>query len=655
MLKPITSTVLQRSRLFLLSSLFILSLLLLCRVLFHLYYHNTFDHISGKELFKIYSGGFYFDLSAMAVINGLFILWMSMPVNSGWQKTHNKIALFIFIVCNALGLALNLFDIAFFDFTHKRLTLEILTFGGSQDDFMNLLPSFLRNYWYLVIIFIVLVLVIRQFGKQYILPAFTQPAQSFKTVAIGSFATLVLWVGLSILNFRGWLAMYPLDMTDAGKFASAQNIPLVLNTPFTFTKSIGHRSITQLQYFSPEESDKIFSPVQYGSSGKSRFVKRNIVIIALESFSKEFTAAANRGVSFTPFIDSIQGESLYFSNAWSNGKQSVQGIPAIMAAIPSLSDMAFTQSAYASNNYKGLAGILSDEHYYTAFFHGCNNGSFNFDAFASQAGYHDYYGRNEYNNEKDYDGCWGIWDEPFLQFTAKKMHGFKEPFHTAIFNISSHQPFKVPEKYKDRFKGDENPLTKAVQYADFSIRLFFEQIKTEPWFKNTIFVFSADHTGLSPHHFFDNLAGQYQIPIMIYDPSQQIARGVDSSTISQSDIMPTLLHLLGYNKPFFAFGNDIYQRPSFAVNYTSGTYNMSQGSYLYSFNGTTGVSLYNYQQDSLLQHNLLNLPQDTVSKKMEKTLKAYLQAYTDGVKNNRMCLQRYPIKTNQGTNPHQGQ
>jgi arylsulfatase A-like enzyme len=588
-------------------------------------------------MLRIYIGGTYFDLSALAVQNALFICWMCIPVSQKWQKTHTRIGLLFFVVFNTLGLALNIFDVAFFDFSHKRLTAEIMRFGGSKDNFLTLIPSFLKSYWYLVLVFIVLLVVITTFSRRYI-SSYASTLYRHKTGWIaGSLLTLVLWMGLMLLNFRGWLALIPIDVTDAGKYATAQNIPLVLNTPFTFAKSLGHHSMPELSYYSGEESQKLYSPVHQPAAAK-RFTKRNVVVIALESFSKEFTGLAGRKESFTPFLDSLSAKSLVFTNAWANGKQSIQGIPAILAAVPSLVDGAFISSLYSGNQYKGLASLLSDEQYYTAFFHGANNGSFNLDAFASQAGYQDYFGRSEYNNEADYDGNWGIWDEAFLQYAGKKMSGFPQPFHTAIFTLSSHHPYPVPDKYKEQFKGNENPLTKAVQYTDHSLRLFFDSIAHQPWFSNTVFVFTADHTGQSSDPFYSNLAGQYQVPVIIFDPSQRIAKGIDNNTLAQCDIMPTLLHLLGYNKPFFALGNDVQQRSSFAVYYTNEYYNMAQDKYLFSFNGTAGISLYNLQQDSLLQHNILHQPEDTVSAGMERTLKAYLQTYTGSIRNNKMIL-----------------
>ncbi|RXK80884.1 LTA synthase family protein [Filimonas effusa] len=646
MVKEIAGTVASRSRLFLHTSVFVLSLFLASRIFFHIYYHNSFSHISFRELLRIYTGGTYFDLSALAVQNVLFIIWMCIPVNPSWQKTHNRIGLLFFAVFNGLGLALNIFDIAFFDFSHKRLTAEIFHFGGAEDNFLALAPAFFKSYWYLIVVFIGFVLIIRYFSRRYIMNYRSVPHHHKLGWITGSILTLVLWMGLMLLNFRGWLALIPIDVTDAGKYATARNIPLVLNTPFTFAKSLGHHSMPQHHYFSDQEAAKHFSPYHNAVAG-SHFNRKNVVVIALESFSKEFTALSGKQQSFTPFLDSLSKESLVFTQAWANGKQSIQGIPAILASVPSVMDGAFISSQYSGNDYRALASLLDAEQYYTAFFHGANNGSFNLDAFASQAGYHDYFGRKEYNNEADYDGNWGIWDEAFLQFAGKKMSGFPQPFHTAIFTLSSHHPFSVPQKYKAQFRGSDNPITKAVQYTDHSLRVFFNSIRNLPWFQNTIFVLTADHTGMSSDPFYSNLAGQYQIPVIIYDPSQQIKKEADTATLAQCDVMPTLLGLMGYQKPYFALGNNVKQRASFAVYYTNESYNMAQGDYLLSFNGYISLSLYNIRQDSLLQHNLLHGPRDTAGPAMEQTLKAYLQYYSGSIRANKMLYansQAWPLK-----------
>ena len=75
----------------------------------------------------------------------------------------------------------------------------------------------------------------------------------------------------------------------------------------------------------------------------------------------------------------------------------------------------------------------------------------NFNAFAKCAGYDIYYGRTEFNNDTHYDGQWGIFDEPFLVNMVSEISNYQTPFLTTVFTLSSHNPYKIPSKYHDKF------------------------------------------------------------------------------------------------------------------------------------------------------------------------------------------------------------
>jgi phosphoglycerol transferase MdoB-like AlkP superfamily enzyme len=143
----------------------------------------------------------------------------------------------------------------------------------------------------------------------------------------------------------------------------------------------------------------------------------------MESLSSEHIGAFNRQVEgyqgYTPFLDSLIDHSIAF-NGFANAKQSIEGLPAIIASIPALMDRPFITSAFAGNSFDALAALLEKKGYETSFFHGGTNGTMDFDRFARASGFKRYYGRNEYDNDMDFDGRWGIFDEPFFQFFAKK-------------------------------------------------------------------------------------------------------------------------------------------------------------------------------------------------------------------------------------------
>ena len=341
---------------------------------------------------------------------------------------------------------------------------------------------------------------------------------------------------------------------------------------------------------------------------------------------------------YTPFIDSLIGQSLTFVNAFSNGKTSIQGIPSIVASTPSWMNEPYISSPYGSNQIKSIAGLLKKQGYYTAFFHGGTNGTMGFDGFSRLAEFDQYFGRTEYNNEKDYDGSWGIWDEEFLQYTANTINHQQQPFFATLFTLTSHHPYPIPEKYKGKFKEGKLPIEKTIAYSDYSLRMFFETAKKMAWFKNTLFILTADHTGITVDRFYQNKVGNNTIPILYYLPESDL-KGIDYTTTQQIDIQPSILDYLNYPFNYFSFGKSVFDSTSThqALMYNSGVYQLVEGNYALEFNGEKATELYNFDTDSLLKQNLI-LKNPEQAKKMEGKAKAIIQMYQQSMIKNKMVI-----------------
>ena len=365
-----------------------------------------------------------------------------------------------------------------------------------------------------------------------------------------------------------------------------------------------------------------------------------MVVIILESFGQEFVGALNpqldggRYKGVTPFLDSLIGVSTTYENSFANGRKSIDGMPSVLSSIPMFVEPFFLTPA-SLNHLSGLARELNGEGYHTAFFHGAQNGSMGFEAFARSTGFGQYYGRTEFDadprfgGENEFDGTWAIWDEPFLQFYAKKMSEMKQPFMTAVFTASSHAPYKVPERYAKQFPEEGGtPLHKCVRYSDMALRKFFETARRQPWYKNTIFVLTADHTSLSTHEEYQTPLGRFRVPIIFFDPSGDMKPGRRPGIAKQIDIMPTLLGYLGFQHPFVAFGNDLTHLPAtlnYEVAYLNGVYVFAQGDYVLLFDGNQTTGVFDYKKDRLMVHNLKGrVPQQAA---MERLLKAIIQSY----------------------------
>ena len=579
--------------------------------------------------------GIRFDFSVIILSNCVFILLFLFPIPLRENKVFKLLLKWLFIIVNSLAMLANCIDFVYFRFTLKRTTSDVFNFLGSGkgNDLGRLLPTFLKDYWYVFFLWALFSIAVYYIYKK------TEKKNNLEWNTkqyIYQFLIYIISIVFFIIGYRGGFQLKPITTVNAVEYTSVKYIPILVNTPFTILKTLDVEGIEPKKYFADDkELAKIYSPYHKGK--KEGFKKLNVFIIALESFSKEYIGGLNgRKVGYTPFLDSLMKESYTFTNAFSDGKKSIEGIPAIVASIPSWSNEPYIFSQYGSNQINSLASLLKKEGYYSAFFHGGDNGTMGFDVFANFAGYDNYYGRKEYNNEKDYDGNWGIWDEEFLQYTANTINKKQQPFFATLFTLTSHHPYNVPDRYKTKFKSGTLEIEKAISYTDFALSKFFETAKKMPWYNNTLFVLSADHTGVSEDSYFNNRIGNYSIPIIYFMPNSNLKR-FDSTTTQHIDIMPSVLDYINYPNPYFAFGTSVFDSTAdhFALNINNDVYQYIQNKYTLQFDGEKSIELCNYMNDSLLKNDLLHKKPDVV-KQMETKAKAIIQTYQQCLINNKM-------------------
>lgn len=618
---------------------FVFALYTICRLLFFIFNYSQFNDITTSELLKLFVFGLRFDSFSIAATNALYILLCMLPFKFYYNKVYSKAISVIFIITNSLAFGLNFIDFVYFPFTQKRTTIEILNyFFSDQVEIGSLLPHFVAEYWYVFLIYIVLIFVMIKI--HYRIKQQEQAVTinlSIKNASASLFIFLC-FASLTVLGIRGGLDERPIVLLDANKYTQAKYVPILINTPFSFLKSSDLNQLEPLNFYSETQLKKIYTPIHEADTGT--FKPMNVCVIILESFSKEFTKAGKLANSYTPFLDSLISQSIFFNNAIANVKTSINGIPAVLSSAPCFTHNHYLNSLYCNNKLQTLPNTLKEKGYYSVFFHGGTNGTLNFNSFADLAGYDKYFGRTEYNNDKDYDGQWGIWDEPFLQRTAKEMNQLKQPFFTSIFTLSSHNPYRVPDKYKGKFPKGPYEITESVGYADYALKQFFNTISKQPWFENTLFVITPDHTSVSDNAFFSNLVGQYSIPVLLYHKGikpEQIEH-----TVQQIDIMPTILDYLNYDKPFYALGKSMVKeskQPS--LFFLDANYGCIQDSFFYILSNYQFIEKYNFKNDSLLKNNL---PLNKADEDLLNYCKAYIQTYTNDVINNKTHL--YQTNTN---------
>ena len=613
------------------------------------------DTLTTSHLLELLRGGVVFDTTAILYTNALWVVMMLLPISRKENPVYQRVCKWVFVVINTVALIVNLCDTVYFQYTLRRTTTTVFNEFSNENNLTGIFGQEALSHWYF---FVLTAVIICALVKLYVMPRLDYRTLNWKTYAVATFLELLAFVPFCIAGMRGgWTRdVRPITISNVNNYCDRPTeAGIVLNTPFSLIRTIGKNLFEVPDYFRNEqEMEAVFTPIhqpevtdslsQTGTAGKKR---KNVVVIIIESFGREYIGAYNHHLEggkykgYTPFADSLIQHSLTYRYSYCNGRKSIDGMPSILSSIPMFVEPFFL-SPYSNNAISGIADCLRGEGYSTAFFHGAERGSMGFMAFARATKFENYYGREDYvadkrtQGDQDFDGWWGISDEPFLQYMNLKLSEMKQPFMAAVFTLSSHHPFRVPDPYKDVYHEEELPIHKVIRYTDNALRRFFDSARKEPWFKNTIFAITSDHTNMSNHDEYKTDLGGFCSPVIFYDPTGEMGVGMQDAIAQQIDIMPTILGYLGYDKPYLGFGIDLLKTPAedtWAVNYLNGVYQYVKYGYVLQFDGMKTKAVYRLD-DRLMKQNLLGKVKE--QQQMETELKAIIQQYMERMTQNRL-------------------
>jgi len=621
-----------------------LILLAISRWLLFVFNAQNFPDLSIGEQFRLFFIGMRFDIWTLIIANLSFLVFYGVPFRFKYNKIYCKVIDILFVITNSLSITLNLIDVIYYRYIDKRMTSELFGFMQHTDDNQGgLVKQFLVDFWFMVLVFIVfMIAIIILTRKTRVKPAIIINLKYWYTTS--SIAFLLL-IALSIIGLRGGLQNKPISIITAAQYTKPQNMVLVLNTPFTIGRGSSGDVLKPIHFFDDDELEELYSPI-HKNLKINQFIDGdakgyNIFMIILESHGQEMVSFYNekRTETITPFLDSLLANSLSF-NGMANGRQSIEALTSILSGLPSLMSKDYVESRYAANRLDGFGSILKQHGYSTAFFHGGNNGTMNFNSSAFSAGFDNYYGRDEYGNDDDYDGTWGISDMPFLQFTALKLNEMPKPFAAGVFTLSSHHPFKLPKGYVLPEGNYATDFEKTVRYTDDALRHFFETISKYEWFDSTIFVIVGDH--VNPEHRYDNYLngyGQYQIVTAFYAPS--IIMPLKTNIMAQqTDIGVSLIAALGYNDSIFSFGRNVFdslQEPCFS-SYLNNIYQYSDGKHMLQSDGNNITAVFDLDDDPCLNENLYKAGEEESWDVLDNKFRVLLQQYNNRMINNKLYI-----------------
>ena len=585
-----------------------------CRLLF-IYFNNDLLQIDNfLQLTKLVYYGIRFDSMSIVYLNSIFILLSIIPFKINTSKIYQDVLIWIYFIFNGIGMLLNFIDFEYYRFNLNRLMSSFLEAIESEPNKSELILHYIFDYYHILIIYITFLFVWLFLYK--IVKHKDQISFRNKNYYLSSLFIFLFTAVFCVMGARGGdlkKSTRPITIIDAmDNVNNPQHADIILNTPFTILKTLFKKPFKLINKFNNNEIlNELNTIKQYNRVLKD--TSPNVIIFILESMGREYWGSMNKGrkikdfKGFTPFLDSLAEHSLVFSNAFATSRKSIHAMPSILAGIPSF-EISYTSTPYSKQKIESIVSIANSMDYNTSFFHGASNGSMGFLGFSNTLGFKNYYGRNEFNNDDEYDGYWGIWDEPFLKFTKETLDNKKQPFLATVFTITSHEPYVIPKKYDNRFNKGVIPMHRSVLYTDFSIRKFFEASKNSDWFKNTVFLFTADHSNQSYYPYYQKTINRFANPIMIYNPNSEFT-GEISSLASHMDIYPTIVDLIGYKKPFRSWGKSLVTPDnlnSIVVNYLGGgSYFIMNDSLISVHNGEKAIGFYDIH-DKNFKNNLIH-------------------------------------------------
>ena len=605
-----------------------------CRLVFTL---CNLSYFSELNLFTFFYG-LRFDLVSIAYLFSAFFIFSLIPFKNQENKWKRRLMMLFFQIGLNVTLLANFIDAIYYNFTFKRSTGDIFNLISTGNEFTRLIPKFLQDYWFLLIVYLLsayLFTLLYKILNKINSPIILNGPKSW----IRQFLGFIIGIGILIVSARGGTQLRPLNMADAPRYVKGAEVAVLVNTPFSILLTFQKPGVERINYLEREELKLLYNPeIKLNCIGG--YEGRNIVVIILESFAEEYIGFLSKKTTYTPFLDSLLNESYVFKNNRANGLKSIEALPSIFSGLPSLNNTSFILSPYASNRINSLPELLNEKGYTTSFFHAGETGTMAFDAFCKNTGISSYYGLEDYpNKNQDFDGYWGIYDEPYLQYFSKELSKMKEPFFSSVFTLSSHHPYSIPEKHTNRFPKGTLKVHETIGYTDYALKQFFNTAKKESWFKNTLFVLTADHPAQSEYEYYKINSGRYKVPLLFYDPNGKL-KGNSNKISKHADIPSTILSLLGDSSAFVSFGQDLFaEEDNIVINYRSNQYLIRNNRFSMVFNGDSATQFYTCEDSLWLQNLVENIEFKTAKDSLLILGKAYIQQYNNRLIDNKLHIE----------------
>ncbi len=537
------------------------------RLGYRLQYPDYFHELTLLQTTKSALFGLRYDASLSVLITALFCLLLLMPFPLLKHPRSKKILAWLSFITLAVAWIVNLGTLAYFGEVYRHAGKEVIAATNEAGGFVDFA---LGPFWYITAFGSLGLIILAAVWHFWIIKPISLPIKQAKWYQELSLS--LLGVLLLVFAARGMVVSgKALSTIDAFHLGNEKEAVLSINGAFHLFQAV-RKADNQpaFQRFSNEELTALLKQQNLPQSNDP-FIRvlpstekkaKNVVLIAVESLNFDAIdgiSGNHRGA--TPYIDSILPHSRYYTNFYSSGQRSIEGIQSILTSIPLLDDQPFLGFGLELNAISRIAENLNQQGYQTTMSQASARRSFYMDGIANALGFENYYGREDYPELLKYPNppAWG-WDYEALMHLFNKVQQEQvkqtSPLFTFTFTAATHSPFNDPGAQfhiKPHVINEMDGFYNTVRYFDWSLEQFMEAAKKESWYQDTVFIITADHV-LRASTDGSAWKDSFHIPLIIYAPDGSIEAGEDNRFASHYDIMPTVADLAGKPMNVAAFG-----------------------------------------------------------------------------------------------------
>ncbi len=543
--------------------------------------HLADANISISNLMGLYAIGMIYDLSFLLYATLPMALYLLLCPRAIWQQRWHKKFM-------ASAMALSLFVMLFtavaewlfwdeFGVRFNFIAVDYLVY--SEEVINNILESY--PIYPLLALLAILAIGLTFILRRPLAAALDAPRMAPKQ-ALYSLGVLLLLAGLSSA-FVG-------QNSPRGIGGNAYQRELASNGPFQFFAAFRNNELDYQQFYSTLPESEVAGLLRSEvSEPNARFIgsdpldirreidnpgqpkRLNVVLVTIESLSAKYLGSFGDNRGLTPNLDALRKQSLAFSNFYATGTRTDRGLEAITLSIPPTPGRSIVKRIGREAGYASLGQQFAAQGYDSAFLYGGRGYFDNMNAFFGGNGYRIVDQSSVAEADIAFKNAWGMSDEDLYKQALKIAdadHAAGKPFFLQLMTTSNHRPYTYPEGRIDIPSGDGREG--AVKYTDYAIGQLLAQVREKPWFKDTLFVFVADHTAGSAGK-EDLPVANYHIPLFIYAP-EHIEPREFTDVISQIDLAPTLLGMLNIDYVSTFFGRNVLREDRTAGRALVGNY-----------------------------------------------------------------------------------